>query len=56
MDSMVTGAHGHRVLIHVAEDLNQDYENVIIHFHNTVEDNAMVTIKIIYNATLSRVQ
>lgn len=53
---MVIGAHGHRVLCHVAGGLNQDYENVIIHFHNTVEDDAMGTIMIIYNATLSRVQ
>lgn len=53
---MVTGASGHNVLIHVAGGLNQDCGDVIIHFHNTVENDATGTLKITVNATLSRVQ
>lgn len=52
----MTGLHGHYVLIHVVEDLNQDYEGVTIHLHSTVESNATETIKIIQSAIHSRVQ
>lgn len=55
-ENTVTGLHGHYVLIHVVEDLNQDYEGVTIHLHSTVENNATETIKIIQSAIHSRVQ
>lgn len=52
----MNGPHGHHVLIHVAEGLNQDYEGVTIHLHSTAENNATGSIKIIHNAIHTRVQ